>query len=82
MTTKSFLCVDLAQLKIVSKYFGLISFDIEHRKAVSLHYPSSVSLTDCQTFLDTIIQSKPILPKLLLALHASSVFSSPELCSR
>ena len=74
MTTKSFLCVDLAQVKIVSKYFDMISLDIEHRKDVSLHYPSSVSLADCQTFLNIIIQSKPILPKLLLALHASSVF--------
>ena len=74
MTTKSFLCVDLAQLKIVSKYIGMISLDIEHRKDVSLHYPSSVSLADCQFFLDIIIQPKPILPKLLSALHASSVF--------
>ena len=74
MTTKSFLCVDLAQLKIVSKYFGMISLDIEHRKDVSLHYPSSVSLADCQIFLDIIIQSKPFLLKLLSALHTSSVF--------
>ena len=74
MTTKSFLGVDLAQLRIVSKYFGMISLEIEHRKDVSLHYPSSVSLADCQFFLDIIIQPKPILPKLLSALHASSVF--------
>ena len=74
MATETSLSIDIIQLKNVAKYFHLIDHDIEQEKDVSLQFPSSVTLADCQAFLDIIIQTKPILPKLLSVLHASTVF--------
>ena len=76
-----YLCIDLAELLNVAKFFHLIDLDVKHlkgrkekEKKYSLQFPNSVSLADCQTFLDTILQEKPILPKLLSVLHASVIF--------
>lgn len=52
----------------------MIDYDIEQERDVSLHFPRSTTLTNCQTFLDIIIQNKPVLPKLLAVLDASAVF--------
>ena len=74
MANETVLTIDIVQLRVVAKYFHLINHDIEQEKDVSLQFPSSVTLADCQAFLDIIIQTKPILPKLLSVLHASIVF--------
>ena len=37
-------------------------------------FPNSNSLTDCQTYLNTNLQDKPVLQKLLSVLHASVIF--------
>ena len=59
-----YLCIDLAELLNVARYFHLIDLDVKHlkgrkekEKKYSLQFPNSVSLADCQTFLDTIIQN-------------------------
>ena len=81
MDNMTYLCIDLAELISVAKFFHLIDLDIKRLKRrkekdqqYSLQFPNSVSLTDCQTFLDIISNSKPVMPKLLSVLHASVIF--------
>ena len=59
-----YLCIDLAELLNVARFFHLIDLYVKHlkgrkekEKKYSLQFPNSVSLADCQTFLDTIIQN-------------------------
>ena len=72
MTKESFLHVDFMQLKFVSRFFTLHMI-FKKEMLHELFFPSSVTVDDCQYFPDTIIQSWPILPKLLSVLHASAV---------
>lgn len=74
MAAETYLSLDVIELKTVAKYFHLIAYDIELKKDVSIQFPRSVSVADCQYFLDNIIQAKPVLPKLLSVLHASTIF--------
>ena len=74
LAKESFLGVDFMQLKVVSRFFHFTYRDLKKDKLRKLCFPPSVTLDDCQYFLDTIIQSRPILPKLLSVLHASAVF--------
>lgn len=74
MTKESCLGVDFMQLKDVSRFFHFAYRDFKKEKLCELFFPPSVTLDDCQYFLDTIVQSRPILPKLLSVLHASAVF--------
>lgn len=74
LAKESFLGVDFMQLKVVSRFFHFAYRDFKKDKLRELFFPPSVTLDDCQYFLDTVIQSRPILPKLLSVLHASAVF--------
>ena len=65
------------QFKSFTRFFHFTLRDFKKGKLRELFFQSSVTPDDYQYFLETIIQSRPILPKLLSVLYASVfVFTS------